>query len=163
MKKLYEEKEICIFLSNSLRKKISKVTSKLDKKRSCQEHDLQVKWIKSNKDLFSQFIYHSFNSSLFSFNFFSSLKLADILPTRKKKNMSDIKNYPPVIIIPMRSRIYERYTYERMYKYFDQILSKYRYRFCRGYNTQNCLLVMVEKWKDALDKGDLGGAQLTGF
>ena len=83
-----------------VKKKISKVTSKLDKKRSCQEHDLQVKWIKSNKDLFSQFIYHSFNSSLFSFNFFSSLKLADILPTRKKKNMSDIKNYPPVIIIP---------------------------------------------------------------
>ena len=48
-----------------------------------------------------------------------------------------------------------------MYKYFDQIFSKYQYRFRQGYNTQHCLIVMVEKWKEALDKGGLGGALLT--
>ena len=48
-----------------------------------------------------------------------------------------------------------------MYKYFDQILSKYQCGFRQGYNTQHCLLMMVEKWKKALDKGGLGGALLT--
>ena len=48
-----------------------------------------------------------------------------------------------------------------MYKYFDQILSKYQCGFRQGYNTQHCLLMMVEKWKEALDKGGLGGALLT--
>ena len=51
--------------------------------------------------------------------------------------------------------------YDQMYKYFDQILSKYQCGFRQGYNTQNCLLTMVEKWKEALDKGGLGGALLT--
>ena len=44
-----------------------------------------------------------------------------------------------------------------MYKYFDQILSKYQCGFHYGYNTKHFLLVMVKKWKEVLDKGDLGG------
>ena len=35
------------------------------------------------------------------------------------------------------------------------------FRNIKGYNTQHCLLVMVEKWKEALDKGGLGTALLT--
>lgn len=43
---------------------------------------------------------------------------------------------------------------------YIQIFSKYQCGFCQGYNTQNCLFVMVEKWKGALDKGGLSGALL---
>ena len=49
--------------------KIFKEINKLDEKKTCQEHDIPVKLIKSNKDLFSHFIYHNFSNSLFSFNF----------------------------------------------------------------------------------------------
>ena len=48
-----------------------------------------------------------------------------------------------------------------MYKYFDQILSKYQCSFRQGYNTRHCLLLMVEKWKEVLDKGGLGDALLA--
>ena len=34
-------------------------------------------------------------------------------------------------------------------------------RFSSRFNTQNCLLVMIEKWKEVLDKGGLGGPLLT--
>ena len=47
-----------------------------------------------------------------------------------------------------------------MYKYFNQILSKYQFGFRQSYNIQHCLL-MIEKWKEALDKGGLCGALLT--
>ena len=63
---------------------------------ACQEPDVPVKLIKSNKDLFSHFIYCNFNNSLFSSNFPSNLKAADILPIHKKKDKSDIENYRPV-------------------------------------------------------------------
>ena len=43
----------------------------------------------------------------------------------------------------------------------DQFLSKYQCGFCRGYNTRHCLLVMVEKWNEALNKGGLDGVLLT--
>ena len=140
---------------------ISKEISKLDRKESCQEHDIQVKLIKSNKGLFSQFIYQNFNNSLFRSNFLSNLKATDILPTHKKKDKSDIETYRPISILPKLSKIYERCMYDQMYKYFDQILSKYQCSFSPGYNTQYCLLVMVEKWKEALHKSGLGGELLT--
>ena len=38
-------------------------------KTACQEHDIPVKLIKSNKYLFSHFVYYNFNNSLFSSNF----------------------------------------------------------------------------------------------
>ena len=125
--------------------KVPKEINKLDGKKACQEHDIPVKLIKSNKDSFSHFIYHNFSNSLSSSNFPSSLKAADILPTHKKKDKSDIGNYLPISILPTLSKIYERCMYDQMYKYFDQILSKYQCGFRRGYHTQHCLVITVEK------------------
>ena len=53
--------------------KISKKINKLDRKKGCQENDIPVKLIKSNKDLVSHFIFRNSKNSLFSSNF--SLKL----------------------------------------------------------------------------------------
>ena len=135
--------------------------NKLDSKKACQEHDIPVKLIKWNKDLFSHFIYHDFNNSLFSSNFLSNLKATDILPTHKKKGKSDIDNDRPISILPTLSKIYERCMYDKMHKYLDQILSKNQCGFRQDYNTQHCLLMVVEKWKEVLDKGGLRGALPT--
>ena len=73
--------------------KMSKEIIELDMKKAFQEHDIPVKLIKSNKDLFSHFMYHNFKKSLFSSSFSSNLKAADILPTHKKEYKSDVENY----------------------------------------------------------------------
>ena len=49
--------------------KVSKEINRSGGKSACQEHDIPVKLIKSNKDLFSHFIHHNFNNSLFISNF----------------------------------------------------------------------------------------------
>ena len=41
----------------------------LDKKKACQESDIPVKIIKDNIDIFSEFILHSFNNSIFDATF----------------------------------------------------------------------------------------------
>ena len=46
----------------------------LDKKKACQESDIPVKIIKDNIDIFSEFILHNFNNSLFDATFPSELK-----------------------------------------------------------------------------------------
>ena len=43
----------------------------------------------------------------------------------------------------------------------DSYLSKQQCGFRKGYSTQYCLLVMLEKWKNAVDKGKCFGALLT--
>ena len=76
----------------------------------------------------------------------------------KRKN---VENYRPVSIPPNLSKIYERYLYGQMYKYFSHILSRWQCGFRQGFSTQHCLLVMAEKWRKCLDKRGTSGAILT--
>ena len=118
-----KEKDLNFSFEFVNKSKISKKINKLDDKKACQEHDIPVKLVKSKIDLFyiPQF-------QLFSSNFPSNLKAPDVLPTHKKEK-SGIENYRPITILPTLSKIYERCTYDQMYKYFDQILSKYQCSF----------------------------------
>ena len=43
----------------------------------------------------------------------------------------------------------------------DKFHPKYQCRFRKGYNAQQCLLAMIEKWKKAADKENAFGALLT--
>ena len=37
----------------------------------------------------------------------------------------------------------------------DELLSKYQCRFRKRYNVHHCLLTMIEKWKKAVDNGNV--------
>ena len=45
-----------------------------------------------------------------------------------------------------------------MQQYFDNILSKYKRGFRKGYNSQHCSIAMAEKLRESLD---IGGVLLT--
>ena len=45
--------------------------------------------------------------------------------------------------------------------YFNNILSKYQFGFRQGYSLQQCLLILIEKWKKSLDKGGKCGTLLS--
>ena len=45
--------------------------------------------------------------------------------------------------------------------YFEKILSKFQCGFLHGFSTQHCLLLMIEKWKHAVDNDKVFGALLT--
>ena len=51
--------------------------------------------------------------------------------------------------------------YDQILLYIDKYLSPLLCGFRKGMSTQHCLMVMVEKWKKALDKGKMAGALLT--
>ena len=47
--------------------------------------------------------------------------------------------------------------------FYDTWTSSYQNTFaafCKGYSTQHCLILMLEKWRKALDKRNLAGARL---
>ena len=46
-------------------------------------------------------------------------------------------------------------------RYMDFYLSEYLCCFRKGYSTHHCLILMLEKWRKALDKRNLAGALLT--
>ena len=62
-------------------------------------------------------------------------------------------------MLPNASKIYERCIYNQMQQYFDNMLSKYQHGR-EGYNSQHCLIRMIEKWRESVDKGDVFGVLL---
>ena len=80
--------------------------------------------MKDNIYIFSEFIFHNFNNSIFDATVPSELKNVDVISVFKNKDRNNVENYRPVSILPNLSKLYERCLYDQMYKYFNHILSK---------------------------------------
>ena len=114
-----------------------------------------------NKDIFAGFIAKDFNNCVDKGVFADDLKHADVTRMHKKKAKCDKTNYRSVIILPNISKIYEKLIYNQLYDYFDDILSPSQCGFCKGHSTQHCERIMLEKFKESVDKGNEFGALLT--
>ena len=114
-----------------------------------------------NGNIFSRLISQNFNQSLVNSEFCRCLKQPEAIPIFKKKKKHAKSNYKNRDISPVISKIYERLMYDQVYKYFGQIFPKFQCCFCKGFSTQNCLLFMIENWKESLNQGGHYGALLT--
>ena len=73
-------------------------------------------------------------------------------PEYKKDSRNDWANYRPGNILSNLSKVYEKCIFDEMAEYFNDILSKYHQSGLRkGFSSQHCLLVLIEKWKKILD------------
>ena len=88
------------------------------------------------------------------------LKYADITPIFKKLERVFEKNYRPVSILPVISKIFERIMQKQIMKFVGNFLSNYLCGYRKGYNTQYALIMMIEKWKKSLDNKGNAGAVL---
>ena len=76
----------------------------------------------------------------------------------KKEDASLLKNYRPVSVLPVVSKIYERIMQKQILEYIDKHLSPHLCGYRKGYSTQTALISMLEKWKLSIDdKGFEGG------
>ena len=69
----------------------------------------------------------------------------------KKDSKSEKDHYRPISVLPNISKIYERIFFKQISEYFEQLLSKYQCGFRKGFSEQHILLLMLEKWKLAVD------------
>ena len=129
--------------------------------KACQDSDIPSGIIKENADIFTDILHSSFNNSIYQSEFPSILKLANITPVFKKGDRNSKENYRPVSILSNISKIFERCMFRQISSFMDSYLSKQQCGFRKDYSPQYCLLVMLEKWKNAIDKGKRFGALLT--
>ena len=89
----------------------------------------------------------------------SQLKIADLTPIFKKLEGISKKNYRPVSILPVVSKIFERLMQTQIKSFIEGHLSPYLCGYRKGYNSQYALIAMIEKWKKWVDKdGGMMGA-----
>ena len=102
-----------------------------------------------------------FNYCIAYGEFPDELKHADVIPVHKKNEKCNKTNYRPVSILTNISKIYEKLLYNQLSKYFDNLLATNQCGFRKGFSSQYCLLVMLEKFKKAIDGGNQFGTLLT--
>ena len=110
----------------------------------------------------------SFLLNKYAANFFfflsifpASFKLANITPIFKVGSRNQKDNDRPISILPIIAKISEKLIAQQLSSHFDNIFSKFQYGFRKGYGANNCLVLMNEKWKKAVDNKKVFGALLT--
>ena len=112
-------------------------------------------------DFFADYIYLQFNEAVDSLKFADFFKSADISAAFKQGSRNKKENYRPISILPLISKIFEKIICRQLSNHFDNILSKFQCGFRKGYSPQHCLLLMIDKWKKAVDNHKVFGAVLT--
>ena len=87
--------------------------------------------------------------------------MADVVPIHKKNEKTLAENYRPVSLIPVVSKLFERNMYTEIINFIENSLSPFLFGFRKGHSTEQCLVVMLEAWKKALDDKEYAGAILT--
>ena len=135
----------------------------LDVSKAIQESDIPVKIIKANENFFAEAICFYFNKSLENGKFPNCLKLANTTSVFKPGARTSKNNYRPISILPVFSKIFERLLSRQLLEFFDNILYKFQCGFRKGYETQHCLLLMLEIRKGATDNNKAFGSSFESF
>ena len=112
--------------------------------KASQDTVLPVEILKENADYFAEFIYIQFNNSVNSSKFPSSFKCGNITPIFKNESRNHKRNYTPVSILPIVSKIFGKIMSNQLSTYSEKILLKLQGGFLKGFSTQHCLLLMLE-------------------
>ena len=121
----------------------------------------QLEYLKQCSNIFGNYICDFFNECVGKGVFPSLLKDANITPVFKKGFRGSKDNYRPVSILQIISKMFKKLLSKQIIIYTDKFLSKYQCGFRKEYNVQHCLLAMIEKWKKAVDNGNVFGALPT--
>ena len=81
----------------------------------------------------------------------------DVTPAFKKEDPSLLKNYRPVSVLAVVSKIYERIMLKQILEYIDKHLSLYLCGYSKGCSTQTTLISMLEKLKLFIDNKGFAG------
>ena len=134
---------------------------KLNPKKASMTDDLPSKILISSHDIVGKYLTTIYNNSHSSQKYPTPLKVADVTPIPKTTDKTSLKSYRPVSLIPIISKLYERNMFDQTSAYIERFLSPYLFGYRKGHSTEQCLIVMVETWKRALDMNNAAGSILT--
>ena len=103
---------------------------------------------------------HIINLSITTNRFPTKWKLAKVVPFyRGRESKLDPKNYRPVAILPILSKVLERAMFQQLVTYMDMhnFFNPNHHAYRSFHSTTTAMLQMYTTWLDALEKGDMAG------
>ena len=100
------------------------------------------------------------NNDISSNKYWKHAKTATVRPIFKKDDRTNTKNYRPVSLLNIFSKIYERFLHESLTSYVKTFLSKFIPVYRKSYSSNHVLIRLIENWKKSLYQKKIVGAVL---
>ena len=102
---------------------------------------------------------HIINLSITSEEFPTYWKKSKIIPLHKKEDLLNPKNYRPVAIVPIFSKVLERVIFNQIMQYMceNNLLHPNHQAYRAGHNTTTAMIQMYDVWLQSLEAGELAG------
>ena len=95
------------------------------------------------------------NLSINKSSFPNSYKVEKLKPIYKKGSKTDMKNYRPISLLPLISKILEKVIHDQTQTYLSEndILYNYQSGFRKSYSTDHCLAYLADLISRGFDQG----------
>ena len=125
---------------------VLKENTALNNKKNGTFGNIPTKLLKEVSDICAPALNDIWNNEIITQKCFpNNLKRGDVTPVFKKEDALLLKNYRPVSVPPVASKIFERIMQKQMLEYIDKHLSPHLCGYTKGYSTQTALISMLEK------------------
>ena len=106
---------------------------------------------------YSSPITHLCNLSISLSTFPEKCKIAKLKPLCKKGSATEPKNYRPISLLPLISKLIEKIIHEQTQKYLSDhnILYKYQSGFRTNHSTNTCISYLNDKILQSFDQGKI--------
>ena len=138
---------------------ILKIISNLKNSKSSGVDYIDTSIIKLAKSEILPAITHIVNLSIKHSVFPSFWKTAKVIPILKKGDPCEPKNYRPVAILPILSKILEKIISQQIIQYLNEndLFHPNHHGFRANHNTTTALIQMYDTWVESVEKGELVG------
>ena len=140
---------------------IEKEITALAPNKSIPFLSIHLQLLKDSVDISASFLLNVWNEEIIQQKAFpNELKCADVTPVFKKGDSTLSKNYRPVSVLPVVSKVFERIIQKQMLDHIEMNLSEKLCGYRKGFNAQHALIRLIEKWRASLDRKGYAGAVL---
>ena len=141
---------------------IFKLLKQLNPAKSAGIDNLTGKFLKEGAPVLASPITDLVNLSISLSLFPDDCKITKLKPLYKKEAKTKPKNYWPISLLPLLSRIIERIIHNQTQEFLDKnnVLYKYQSGFQKHHSTDTCLSYLTDKVKIGFEEGLLTGMVL---
>ena len=139
---------------------VIKEIASLDSHKAAGHDSLPSILVKKVRLFISIPIAHIINGSFEEGIFPDYWKRSIIIPIQKKKGCTELRNFRPISILPVLSKVIERVGQEQLIDYLleNNLITPFQSGFRAGFSTQDVLLRVTNSWVKAVDERKYVGA-----
>ena len=127
----------------------------LDTSKANGPDNISAKMLKSTVVSIAPVLTKFFNLSITTGKLPRAWKTSSVVPIPKAENKSDAKNYRPILLLSVTSKILERHIHGKILMHLQSAypLSANQWGFCLGKSTIQALLTATNDWLEMMESG----------